>query len=94
MYIASRRDVAWQHALDTEHRLAKFRLQPGERELHASRRQTQRASPGEGVGVAWLQDRRDLLVRAVELHRLLVGLRVEPVEEDAAASRERSSCRS
>src|SRR5262249_59323184 len=41
------------------------------------------------IGIAWMRDGFDLLRRAVELNRLLVGLRVEPVEEQAAAGANR-----
>src|SRR5581483_313991 len=78
--------AARQRTRDADHRLAKLWLTELRSQRHASRRQRDRAAAERRVGVSGRQDRVDLLMRAVELQRLLIRLRVEPVEEHARAS--------
>src|SRR5205814_4640316 len=82
-------NLARQRLLDADHRLDQARLRKGIRQLNASGRQRERASATRRVRIPGLHDRFDLLMRAVELHGLLVALRVEPVEENARAAAHR-----
>ena len=77
---------ACQLPLHRDVRLCEPRLGERRRELHTSRGEHDGRTTGQRIRVAGMHDRLDLLMAAVELHRLLVALRIEPVEEDAAAS--------
>jgi hypothetical protein len=70
-------------------RFAQLRLRERGRQLDAARWQRDRAPAGRGDGISRLDDRFNLLMRAVELHGLLVALGVEPVEEDARTAAQR-----
>src|SRR5262245_13885658 len=76
-------DFLRQHLLDADYRFAQHRLGESGRQLEAARWQRDRAPAGRGDRVSRLDDRFNLLMRAVELYGLLVALSVEPVEEDA-----------
>src|SRR5437867_6790585 len=82
-------DVARQLLFDGGDRLPQLRLRQVHGYLHASGWQNDRTASKRWVGIAGLNDRLDPLMCAVELNYLLVRLRVEPIEEQAAAAADR-----
>src|SRR5262245_12164175 len=74
-----------QLPFNADNRFAQLGLREVRRQLNAARWKDDRETAERRIWIARLRDRLDSLMRAVELHRLLVGLRVEPVEEQTTA---------
>src|SRR6266516_3792984 len=82
-------DLLRQRLLDADDGFAQHRLGEIGRELHPARGQGDRAPAGRSDRIPRLDDRFNLLMRAIELDGLLVALCIEPVEEDASATAQR-----